>query len=85
MVPAKAPESRAEVKAVDFEVLEVDMVAKVMRSKAGLLWQFGDGEQPTVRLIGVKAGAFGNALKQSFNTFLKVAMTIKDISLSISA
>lgn len=34
MVPAKAPESRAEVKAVDFEVLEDDMVAERMRFSA---------------------------------------------------
>ena len=72
MVPAKAPESRAEVKAVDFEVLEVDMVAKIMRFMAGLSRQTRDGEEPTVRLLGVKAGALGNALKKSFNTFLKV-------------
>lgn len=31
MVPAKAPESRAEVKAVDFDVLEDDIVPGRMR------------------------------------------------------
>lgn len=34
MVPANAPESRAEVKGVDFDVLEDDMAAEVILSVA---------------------------------------------------